>query len=65
MSDQYVELIGAERVASAAHTMSHAAEQMRQAAGSIDETMRQHQRFLEDWLQRFETALERQPEAQP
>jgi hypothetical protein len=59
MSDRYVELIGAEQVRSAANTMVGAADQMSRAAGSIDESLRMHQRFLDDWLQRFEAAIEK------
>jgi hypothetical protein len=57
MSDRYVTLIGAEQVQSAANRMSDAAEQMSRAAMSIDATVERHQRFLDDWLQRFEAAL--------
>jgi len=54
----YVTLMGAEQVQSAGNRMSSAAEQMSRAASSIDESLRQHQRFLDDWLQRFEATLD-------
>lgn len=57
MSDRYVTLLGTEEVRSAANTMSSAADRMRSAADSLDGSLDRHQRFLEDWLQRFETVL--------
>lgn len=57
MAERYVELIGTEQVRSAANTMVSAADQMSRAAASIDETMARHQRFLDDWLQRFEAVI--------
>lgn len=64
MSDS-VYLIGADDVRSAGHSMRSAAEQMSQAALNIDGTMERHQRFLEDWLMRFEDVMTRsvQPQA--
>lgn len=50
-------LNGAEDVRSAGNTMSNAADEMKRAAGNIDYTMQQHQRFLDDWLQRFEVVV--------
>ena len=52
-------LMGAEQVGRAGHNMSSAAEQMNRAAGQIDEALRQHQRFLDDWLLRFEALISR------
>jgi hypothetical protein len=52
-------LIGAEDVRSASHTMRSAADTMSSAALNIDGALERHQRFLDDWLQRFEAALER------
>jgi len=54
----YVTLLGAEQVQSAARQMASAADEMRRAAGSIDDSLRSHQRFLEDWLLRFQQILE-------
>lgn len=54
---EYTHLVGAEQVAGAGHTMARAAEQMRSAAGSIDDSLTRHQRFMDDWLQRFEQVL--------
>lgn len=57
MSDRYVTLMGAEQVQTAGHAMSRAAEQMSRAAGSIDDSLLRHQRFLDDWLQRLEQIM--------
>ena len=50
-------LIGAEDVRAAASTIASAADGMRRAAGSIEESMEQHRRFMDDWLIRFEAVL--------
>ena len=57
MNERYVTLIGTEQVQNAAHTMSSAAEQMSRAASSIHETMWRHQQFMDEWLLRFERAI--------
>lgn len=54
---QYVTLVGAEEVSRAAHTMSSAASTMSSAASSIDSSLDRHQRFMSEWLERFEEAL--------
>ncbi|RVD44916.1 hypothetical protein EN742_00800 [Mesorhizobium sp. M4A.F.Ca.ET.020.02.1.1] len=56
---EHMHLIGAEDVRSAGSAMRSAAEDMRSAAFSIDSALDRHQRFLDDWLQRLEAALER------
>jgi len=53
----YMTLVGAEDVRSAANTMRNAAEEMRRAASTIDETFARHQRFMDDWLNRFEQVM--------
>lgn len=53
----YITLLGAEDVRSAASTMSSAAREMLQAGSNIDDALRQHQRFMDDWLSRFEQVL--------
>jgi hypothetical protein len=50
-------LMGSEDVRSASSTMSRAAEQMQGAASNVASALEQHQRFLDDWLSRFEAAL--------
>lgn len=59
MTDKYITLIGAEQVQSAAFTISNAAREMKEAASCIDETMRQHRQFLEDWLSRLEAVIKK------
>lgn len=54
----YVTLLGAEQVSSAAHSMRSAADQMSSAASSIQYALENHQRFLDDWLIRFAEAIE-------
>lgn len=56
MSD-HITLLGAEDVRSAAHTMRAAADEMQRAAMSIDASLQQHQRFLDDWLNRLDGVL--------
>jgi hypothetical protein len=55
----YITLMGAEQVASAAGRMVSAADDMRRAAGSIDDAFQRHERFLDDWLMRFTDAIEK------
>ena len=51
-------LLGAEAVESAARTMSAAADKMKEAARDMDFALTNHQRFLNDWLDRLNIALE-------
>jgi hypothetical protein len=53
----YVTLLGAEQVQSAGHSMWRAADQMQFAASAIETVLFRHQRFMDDWLQRFEYIL--------
>lgn len=55
----HVTLLGAEQVQNAGYAMKSAAEQMIRAAGYQQEALQQHQRFMDDWLSRFEAAIER------
>lgn len=57
MTEKYVTLLGAEQVQSAASRMGSAAEDIRRAAGSLDDSFRRHESFLNEWLGRFEAAL--------
>jgi hypothetical protein len=54
----YITLLGADDVRSASHNMISAAERMQQAASSIQWAFDSHQRFMDDWLQRFQQATE-------
>ncbi len=57
MSD-YVTLMGAEQVSSAARTMSQAASDMQSAASQISDALFRHQMFLDDWLMRLQQTME-------
>ena len=47
---EHIYLMGSEDVQTAGYSMKSAAEDMRMAANTIDESLRNHQRFLEQWL---------------
>ena len=52
-------LIGAEDVRSAGYTIKSAAADIEQAVINLEGVLFQHQRFMDDWLQRFEYILEK------
>jgi len=54
---EYIHLIGAEQVQSAANAMRSAADDMQRAANQISESMLAQQRFLDDWLSRLDGTL--------
>lgn len=56
---QYITLMGAEEVSSAGSRMVSAAHEMQSAASSFNYALEMHQRFLDDWLNRFEMAIDR------
>lgn len=56
---EYMHLVGAEDVRSAANTMRGAAETMSNAASNIGYTLEAHHRFMDDWLSRFEAIVGR------
>jgi phosphoribosylpyrophosphate synthetase len=56
-------LIGADDVRSAGGTIARAAETMSSAASTISSALEQHQRFMEDWLQRFEFVIDKMPQS--
>lgn len=53
----HINLIGADAVRSAAHTMRAAADDMRSAANTISEALERQRAFMEDWLVRFGDVL--------
>lgn len=55
--EKYITLLGAESVSSAGSAMKAAAETMRQAAASIDESLTRHKIFLEEWLTTLEAIM--------
>lgn len=57
MTDRNVTLVGSEDVVRAASSMRSSAETIERAASSLSYGLEQHQRFMDDWLQRFEAAL--------
>ena len=59
--NQYHHLVGAEEVNRAGHSMQSAAESFRQSVGFLLDGLHQHQRFMDEWLQRFEEVLKSQP----
>ena len=54
---EFVTLMGAEDVRSAGSSIKAAAVDINMAAGSLNETLIAHQRFMDDWLYRFEEIL--------
>jgi len=56
---EYITLLGAESVQSAARNMQDAAASMNNAARSIAYALQQHQRFMDDWLRSFEAVVEK------
>ena len=54
---EYIHLLGSEEVSRAASNIRSAAEQMSRAAATMDDTLYRHRQFMDDWLQRFESAL--------
>lgn len=54
----YITLLGAEDVRRAASNMTAAAHEMSRAAANIEAALQNHQRFLDDWLMRYEKAKE-------
>ena len=55
---EYITLLGAEDVRSAANTMRQAADQMQSAASMFDHSLTMHHRFLDDWLHRLQSVME-------
>ena len=54
---EFITLIGAEDVRAAGSAMRAAAGEMNRAAASLDESLRIHRLFLDDWLFRLEEIL--------
>lgn len=55
----YVTLIGAEDVRNAGHRIAEAAQQMSGAASYMDDALRQNRIWMDEWLARFEAAVEK------
>ena len=54
-----IHLNGAEQVANAARAMLQSAASMQRSVLAMAEVLDRHQRFLDDWLQRFSAELEK------
>jgi hypothetical protein len=55
---EYIYLQGSESVQSAGNSISRAASEMSQTAGSIDSSLYNFKLFLDDWLCRLQCSLE-------
>jgi hypothetical protein len=51
-------LLGAEDVRAGGNAIERAADRMANAASTIEYALRQHEQFMDDWLRRFQDALE-------
>lgn len=56
--NSYVTLLGAEDVRRAASIISEAASSMRSVAGQMEDSLMRHRIYLDDWLMKFEQALQ-------
>ncbi len=54
----YITLLGAEDVRRAGSLMQSAADDMRCAASNMSSALEQHQRWMDDWLSRFQQVIE-------
>lgn len=54
----YITLMGAEDVSRAGYSMRDAASTMQSAASNLASALEQHQRFLDDWLNRLDGTLQ-------
>lgn len=55
---QYITLLGSEEVSRAGHNMQSAADTMSHAANNLAAVLEQHQRFMDDWLNRLDGILQ-------
>ena len=58
---EYITLMGAEDVRSAGVAMGRAASVMQSAASSMEDSLQRHRIFLDEWIMRLETALDKKP----
>lgn len=56
---EYVTLIGAEDVRRAGAAMQDAASSMQSTIGSLDQSLTLHRQYMDEWLSRFEAAVDR------
>ncbi|KKN84407.1 hypothetical protein LCGC14_0288690 [marine sediment metagenome] len=58
--ENFVHLVGAEQVRNAASSIQASAETMRHSSSFLTEALAQHQRFMSEWIERFENALDKE-----
>ena len=56
---EYTVLVGTEQMQIAANTVREAAHTMGNVSGNLQYVLEANQRFLDDWLSRFESVLDR------
>ena len=54
---KFIHLVGSEAVQNAGSTMRQAATEITMAALNIQAAFEQHQRFMDDWLERFREVM--------
>ena len=64
MGREVVYLVGSEAVQLAGHQMRSAAEEIRRSVGFFESALRQHQQFMDEWLERFKEAMKDESEAE-
>ncbi len=52
-------LLGADKVEAAGRQIADAAERMEKAVSAFEEALERQRRFMDDWLQRLDTKIER------
>lgn len=57
--EKYITLLGTENVRSAANTMKEAADIMRGVAGNLEDSLHRHRIFLDEWISRLESIMEK------
>lgn len=58
-------LVGSEDVRAAGNAMTHAANEMQRAAGTIESALDRHRMWMDDWLARLERVIEASQSEQP
>ena len=58
---EFIHLMGAEQVQSAASSIRSSAEKMQSAAASMDDSLFRHRQFMDDWISRLEIAISKIP----
>lgn len=53
----HIYLQGSDSVERGGHAMQRAAQEMDQAARNIEGALERHQRFMDDWLDRYQRIL--------